>query len=131
MKISFNSILYDKFDSIELYQFAYDNNINYLKEKIYNNNKNINIDLGLLKIDMKKDIKLNQDLSYETQNIGNIGELLDFFSNIIGIGCLFEVLSFMSIFIGTIYVIYESGEINSKLFFYGVYFTLTFLSEET
>ena len=36
----------------------------------------------------------------------------------------------MSIFIGTIYVIYESGEINSKLFFYGVYFTLTFLSGE-
>ena len=63
------NITYEKFDSIELYQFAFDNNINYLKEKIYNNNKIVNIDLSLLKVNMKKDIKINRTFFYETKKL--------------------------------------------------------------
>ena len=93
-------ISYEKFDSIKLYQFVFDNNIPYIKEKINNNTENLDINLGLLKLDMRKDIKLNQNLFYETKIIKRFEISLDFKSMYYIIMFVFICCTFFTILIG-------------------------------
>ena len=101
-------IIYEKYDSINLFKFAFDNNIHYLKEKIYNKTKNYDIDLGLLKLDIKKDIKLNQNLFYETKFISKFEISDNFLKTSTLIMIILISANIVTIFTGILYTFNET-----------------------
>ena len=108
-------ITYEKFDSIKLYQFALDNNIPYLKEKLYNNTKNVDIDLGLLKLDMKKDIKLNQNFIYETKIITKFTFSNEFYLMYLTLNVFLLMTIFFIIFSGIGYASDQDQQLNLNI----------------
>ena len=115
------SINYEVFDTSDLYNLVFDNNIPYLKEVINNTMKNIKLELVQLKMD-NTNIKTSDTFFQEKQILDTYPNIYVFFSNIIlFIGYFFFILTiFGSINTGYLYTIKKQKSILDFIgFFFG------------
>ena len=113
------SINYEIFDSSDLYNLVFDNNIPYLKEVINNTMKNIKLELVQLKID-NTNIKTSNTFFQEKQMLDTNPNLYLVFSNILlFIAFFFFILTiFGSINTGYLYTIKKQENILDFIAFF-------------